>query len=346
MRTITLIPGDGIGPDVTNAAVRVIEATGVKISYEKVDAGMSALSKSGHPLPARTIDSIRRNKVVLKGPLGTPIGEGFTSVNVQLRKIFNLHLNFRPIKSVEGVKGIHKGVDLLVCRENTEELYTGEEDYIFDPVSREIIGAQVIGRITYVGSRRFFESVFQLARSMGRKKVTVLHKANILKLTNGLFLEVGKEIAARYPEIHFEERIVDAGSMWVVMDPSQFDVIATTNLFGDILSDVFAGLVGGLGLIPAANIGTEYSIFEAVHGTWPAAAGKNLANPTAVILSSAMMLDHINEKTAGELIRRAVLKVIAEGKKVTKDIDRDAGVGTAEMTDEIIYTITDLARGA
>ncbi len=334
MRTITLIPGDGIGSDVTDAAVRVVEATGVKIDWERVDAGMTALNKSGHPLPAKTIEAVKRNKIALKGPTGTPIGEGFSSVNVELRKIFNLRLNLRPIRSLKGIKGLHNDVNLVVCRENIEELYTGEERYT-DETHNEAI---VIGRITRRGSESFFRLVYEYVRKAGRKKITVFHKANILKLTNGLFLKVAREFAVRYPDITFEEKIVDAGTMQVIMYPHRFDVIATTNLFGDIDSDAFAGLVGGLGVAPGANIGDEYAIFEAVHGTAPDIAGKNLANPTAVILSAAMMLDHIGETNAAQKIRSAVESVIAEEKNVTRDINPN-GVGTVEMTDAIIAKI-------
>lgn len=340
MRTITLIPGDGIGPSLADAVVKVIDATEAEIIWDLAEAGMTAFEKHGHPLPKKTFESIRRNKVALKGPLETPIGEGFQSVSVQLRKIFDLYFNLRPIKSLKGVGCLHDNVDLLVCRENTEELYTGEEEYIWDPVTKDIIGAKVVGKVTYHGSRQFFRSVFETARYFKRKKVTVLHKANILKLTNGLFLEVAREFSALFPEIEFEERIIDAGSMQVVMNPKNFDVIATTNLFGDIVSDIFAGLVGGLGIIPGANVGRNYAIFEAVHGTWPQAAGKNLANPTALILSAAMMLDHIGEVKAARRIRWAVESVIAEGKKVTCDLSPDGiGVGTVDMTNAIVEKI-------
>lgn len=338
MQTITAIMGDGIGPEVMESAIKVVNATKVEINWERVYAGTTALEKFGSPLPQTTIDSILRNTIALKGPCNTPVGDGFQSVNVQLRKIFNLHLNLRPVRSLRGVRCLHDNVDLLVCRENIEELYTGNEKYIWDSKTKEIIGAKIIGEITYEGSRKFFRSVFMYISQFRRKKVTVLHKANILKLTNGIFLETAKEVASLYPEIEFEERIIDTGSMWVVMDPSKFDVIATTNLFGDIVSDVFAGLAGGLGVAPGANIGSRYAIFEAVHGTWPQAAGKNLANPTAVILSAAMMLDHIEEYKAARRIRWAVESVIAEGKKVTCDLNPD-GVGTTDMTKAIIEKI-------
>lgn len=336
MMTITLIPGDGIGPSVAAAAVRVVSATTAKVNWETVVAGVSALDVCGTPLPPKTIESIRRNKVALKGPTGTPIGEGFSSINVELRKMFELHLNLRPIRSMKGVKSIHPDVDLIVCRENTEELYTGEERYT-DETQNEAI---VIGRITRKSSERFFKSVFEYAESRGRKKVSVFHKANILKLTNGLFLKVAREFAAKFPNIIYEERIVDAGSMQVVMNPTRFDVIATTNLFGDIDSDAFAGLVGGLGVAPGANIGNEYSIFEAIHGTAPDIAGKNLANPTALILSAAMMLEHLQETKAARWIRKAVADVLAEGKNVTRDLNSD-GVGTVEMTNAIVGKIED-----
>lgn len=340
MRTITLIPGDGIGPDVTDAAVKIIRAAGIEIEWEKVDAGMTALEKSGHPLPAKTIESIRRNGVALKGPTGTPIGGGFSSINVELRKIFNLYLNLRPVRSMKGVKGIYPDVDLVVCRENNEEFYSGEERYT-DESHNEAI---VIGRVTRRGSERFFRAVFNFARKAGRKKVTVFHKGNILKLVHGtLFLDVAKEIAKLYPEIIFDDKIVDAGTMQVIKRPTDFDIIATTNLLGDIDSDAFAALIGGLGIAPGANIGDEYAIFEAVHGTAPDIAGQNKANPAAVILSSAMMLEHIGETVAAEKIRNAIASVLAEGKYVTRDINPD-GVGTIEMTDAIIENLTSLPR--
>lgn len=334
MRTITLIPGDGIGPEVTEAMVKVIDASGVKINWERVRAGVIALEKCGTPLPVKTLDSIKRNKVAIKGPTGTPIGEGFSSINVGLRKIFRLHLNLRPIRSFRGVKSIHDNVDLIVCRENTEELYVGEEEYIRDESTGEIIGARAISRVSVSGSRRFFESVFKYAKTLGRKKVTVFHKANILKLTNGIFLKAAREEATRFPEITFDEKIVDAGTMQVIMYPERFDVIATTNLFGDIDSDAFAGLVGGLGVAPGANIGSEHAIFEAVHGTAPDIAGKNLANPTAIILSAVMMLDHIGEHKAASAVYNAVETVLAEGKYVTRDLSPN-GVTTNEMTEAI-----------
>lgn len=337
MRTITLIPGDGIGPSLAEAVIKVIDAAGVEIIWDLASAGTTALEKLGNPLPPYTLNSIERNKVALKGPCNTPIGDGFKSINVQLRQMFELNLNLRPIRSLRGVHNLHDNVDLIVCRENTEELYTGEEEYIWDPKTREIIGAKVVGKVTYERSWKFFRSVFMYASQLKRKKVTVLHKANILKLTNGIFLEAAKEIASLY-HLEFEDRIVDAGSMAVVMDPSKFDVVATTNLFGDIVSDVFAGLAGGLGVAPGANIGSRYAIFEAVHGTWPQAAGKNLANPTALILSAAMMLDHIEETKAARRIRWAVEQVIAEGKKVTCDLNPD-GVGTTDMANAIVEKI-------
>ena len=340
MQTITAIMGDGIGPEVMESAMRVVDSV-VDVKWEEVYAGTTALEKHGDPLPQTTLDSIARNKVALKGPCNTPVGEGFQSINVQLRKKFDLHLNLRPIKSLKGVNCLHDDVDLVVCRENTEELYTGEEEYIWDSVTKEITGAKVVGKITYEGSRRFFRSVFMHASLLQRKKVTVLHKVNILKLTNGIFLEVAREVAELYHQMEYEERIIDAGSMSVVMDPYRFDVIATTNLFGDIVSDIFAGLAGGLGVVPGANFGSRYAIFEAVHdGTWPQAAGKNLANPTALILSAVMMLDHIGEQKAARRIRWAVESVIAEGEKVTCDLSSDGvGVGTTDMTNAIVEKI-------
>ena len=340
MRTITAIMGDGIGPEVMEAAMRVIDGAGVEIDWERVYAGTTALEKSGNPLPAKTIKSIEKNLVALKGPCNTPIGSGFQSINVQLRKIFDLYVNMRPIKSFPGLSNKFGDVDLILFRENTEELYTGEEDYIWNPTTREIIGAKVTGKVTIAGSIRFFDYVFRYANRKGRHKITIGHKGNILKLIHGeMFLDQGMKYKVDLENvgITLDSMILDALMMWLVMDHTRFDVIAAPNLPGDFLSDLCAGLIGGLGLAPGANIGDKCAIFEAVHGTWPAAAGKNIANPTAMILSAAMMLEHINESDAAEKIRKAVAEVIAKGAYVTSDISKGGGVGTDRMTDKIIF---------
>lgn len=335
MHTVTLIPGDGIGPEIAEAAVNVVDATGVKIEWERHLAGMLAIEKFKEPLPGHVIESIQRNKVALKGPLTTPIGTGFRSVNVALRKEFDLYVNLRPARSFEGVKSNWNNIDLVVIRENTEEFYAGIEHYI-DPSKS---AAETIGVVTRFGSERILRYAFEYAREQKRKKVTIVHKANILKYTGGLFLDVGKKIAEEYPDIESNDRIVDNMCMQLVMNPQQFDVIVTTNLFGDILSDLCSGLVGGLGLAPGANIGHTIAMFEAVHGSAPDIAGKNIANPSAIILASAMMLRHLGEFNPAAMIERAVTRVIKEAKYVTRDLNVDNPVQTHEMSDAIIRNL-------
>ncbi|HEX2984286.1 MAG TPA: isocitrate/isopropylmalate family dehydrogenase [Ignavibacteriales bacterium] len=332
---VTLIPGDGIGPDITESAVKVIEKTGVKIDWDVQVAGLAAIEQYKDPLPQKVVDSIIANKVALKGPLTTPVGIGFRSINVALRKEFDLYVNQRPAKTFEGMKSIHDNVDLIIFRENLEEFYSGIEHYIDAFKS----AAETIGVVTRRGCERITKYAFEYARTHNRKKVTAVHKANILKYTGGLFLEVAREVAAEYPEIEFNDRIIDNMSMQMVMNPHQFDVIVTTNLFGDILSDLASGLVGGLGLAPGANIGPNAAIFEAVHGSAPDIAGKNLANPSALILASVMMLDYLGEKKAAVKIETAVANVLKEGKFVTKDLNREKYVGTKEMTEAILKEI-------
>jgi isocitrate dehydrogenase (NAD+) len=332
MHTVTLIPGDGIGPSITDSAVRIIEATGVKIAWEKHEAGLTAIEKYKDPLPQAVLDSIQKNRVALKGPLTTPVGSGFRSINVALRKEFDLYANVRPAHSFEGVTSLHGELDLVIVRENTEEFYAGIEHYI-DP---QRSAAETIGVVTRSGSERILKYAYDYARANKRKRVTTVHKANILKYTGGLFLEVSRQVAAQYPEIATDDRIIDNMAMQMVMRPHQFDVIVTTNLFGDILSDLASGLVGGLGLAPGANIGYSAAIFEAVHGSAPDIAGKNLANPTAVILAGVMMLRHLNEYDAANRIEQSVRDVVREGKRVTKDLNPATGVGTTEMTQAII----------
>lgn len=332
MHRVTLIPGDGIGPSIADAAVKVIEAAGVRIQWDRVEAGMAAIDKYRDPLPPNVIESITQNKVALKGPLTTPVGSGFRSVNVALRKEFDLYSNVRPARSFDGVPARYKDIDLVIVRENTEEFYAGIEHYI-DP-SRS--AAETIGIVTRSGSERIIKYAYEYARKHGRKKVTTVHKANILKYTGGLFLDVSREVAKQYPDIKTEDKIVDNMAMQMVTNPYQFDVIVTTNLFGDILSDLASGLVGGLGLAPGANIGYSAAIFEAVHGSAPDIAGKNLANPCALILAAVMMLRHLGEESAADRIENAVSKVLKEGKNVTADLKPAVPVGTTEMTDAII----------
>ncbi len=332
MYTVTLIPGDGIGPSIAEAAVRVVEGTGVQVEWERMEAGMIAAEKFKDPLPPQVIESIQRNKVALKGPLTTPVGKGFRSINVALRKEFDLYVNLRPAKSFEGVKTKWEDINLVVVRENTEEFYAGIEHYI-DPAKS---AAETIGIVTKTGSERIVRYAFEYARKQKRKKVTIVHKANIMKFTGGLFLEVGKEVSEKYPDIECNDKIIDNMCMQLVMNPNQFDVIVTTNLFGDIISDLCSGLVGGLGLAPGGNIGYKVGIFEAVHGSAPDIVGKNIANPCALILGSAMMLQHMGEIEAGSRIEKAVAAVLKEGKKVTRDLNPRSAVTTTEMTDAII----------
>ncbi len=332
MPTVTLIPGDGIGPSIGETAVKVINATGVRIEWETVEAGLPAIDKYRDPLPQAVLDSISRNRIALKGPLTTPVGSGFRSVNVALRKEFDLFANVRPARSYPGVRSRYNDIDLVIIRENTEEFYAGIEHYI-DP---QRSAAETIGIVTRSGCERILKYAYEYAGSHGRKLVTTVHKANILKYTGGLFLEVSHEVGQRYPGVKSNDRIVDNMAMQMVMNPYQFDVIVTTNLFGDILSDLASGLVGGLGMAPAANIGYNAAIFEAVHGSAPDIAGRNVANPAALILAGAMMLRHMEQHTAADRIERALCAVLGEGKYVTRDLNPDHYVGTIEMGEAII----------
>ncbi len=335
MRTVTLIPGDGIGPEISKAAVEVLDAARAGIQWEYHEAGLPAIEKYKDPLPAQVIESIQRNQVALKGPLTTPIGSGFRSINVALRKEFDLYVNLRPARSFEGVETHWKDVDLVVLRENTEEFYAGIEHYI-DPAKS---AAETIGVVTRAGSERILRYGFEYARKNNRRKITIVHKANILKFTGGLFLEVGKKLAAEYPDIETNDRIVDNMCMQLVMNPHQFDLIVTTNLFGDILSDLCSGLVGGLGMAPGANIGTTAAIFEAVHGSAPDIAGKDMANPCAIILAAAMLLRHGGNPDAAARIENAVAKTVREGKSVTRDLSPKDPVGTMKMAEAIIKNL-------
>jgi isocitrate dehydrogenase (NAD+) len=331
--TVTLIPGDGIGPSITEATVRIIEAAGADLKWDEQVAGMAGVARCGEPMPDSTLDSIKRNRLALKGPLETPVGEGFRSVNVALRKAFDLYANVRPAYTIVP-GGRYKDLDLVLVRENTEGLYIGIEHYIKigdDPRA----AAQSIALITRYGSERVIRYAFEYALKHGRKKVTLVHKANILKYSQGLFLDVGRMIARDYMgKIEFEDKIVDAMAMNLVLHPERFDVIVTTNLFGDILSDQISGLVGGLGLAPGANIGETGAIFEAVHGTAPDIAGRNIANPGALVLAGCMLLEHIGDIERAGRIRRALEDTIRAGKTVTGDLGGTAS--TTEFTDAII----------
>jgi isocitrate dehydrogenase (NAD+) len=331
---VTLIRGDGIGPEVSDAAVRCIDATGAEIQWERMEAGAGAIPTHGSPLPEATVQSIRKNRLCLKGPLATPIGGGYRSVNVALRQEFDLYANVRPARSFAGLVTRYEGVDLIVVRENTQGEYSGIEHYI-DPTKN---AAEAISIITRFGCDRIVRFAFEYARANGRKKVTLVHKANILKMTSGLFLQVGREIAQTYKDIEFTDIIVDNCAMQLVRDPTRFDVVVTTNLFGDILSDLTAGLVGGLGLIPGANIGEEVGIFEAVHGTAPDIAGKGIANPTAAIFAGSMMLERMGQKERGTRLELAVRRVIARGRDLTPDL---GGHGTTQsFTDQILKELS------
>jgi len=332
---VTLIPGDGTGPEVIEATRRILEATGVSFDWDIQRAGASVMEEFGTPLPEIVLDSIRSTGVALKGPITTPVGSGFRSVNVAIRKALDLYANVRPTRAMKGVPLCNEKVNLVVIRENTEGLYAGiEHDVIPD------VAAESIRVITRRASERIARFAFEYARANGRRKVTAVHKANILKATDGLFLRVAQEVAARYPDIVFEDRIVDNMCMQLVRRPEEYDVLVLPNLYGDIVSDLCSGLVGGLGVAPGANIGDGLAVFEPVHGSAPKYAGQNRVNPTATILSGALMLRYLGEIEAAERIERAVEKVIAEGRHVTYDLkprrDDPTAVGTQEMADAII----------
>ena len=316
-QTITIIRGDGIGPEIMEAALHVLDAMDLGLKYEEADAGLVALEKHGELIPQATMESIQRNKVALKSPLTTPVGGGFSSINVELRRRFDLYANVRPAKSFPNTKSrFPMGVDLVTVRENTEGAYSSEGQ----ETSADGESAVSVTRTTRKGSERIVRYAFDLARSTGRKKVTVVHKANILKSTSGLFLKVAREVAAQYPDIECNEMIVDNTCMQLVMKPEQFDVIVTTNLFGDIISDLCAGLVGGLGLAPGANIGTEAAIFEAVHGSAPDIAGKGIANPCALLLAAGQMLDHLGKVDEARRLRNAIVKTMEAKDSLTPDL--------------------------
>ncbi|MCY7377080.1 MAG: isocitrate dehydrogenase (NAD(+)) [Pyrinomonadaceae bacterium] len=320
--TITLIPGDGIGPEIIAATVRIIEASGVDIEWETQIIGAQALEKYGTTLPEPAVESIRRNKVALKGPLTTPIGKGFTSVNVGLRKVLDLYANVRPIRALPNIPCKYPHLDLVIVRENTEDLYAGLEHIVVPGV------VESIKVITEKASTRISRYAFEFARREGRKKVTAVHKANIMKLSDGLFLECFYNAAKDFPEITADDKIIDNCCMQLVMNPQQFDVMVMENLYGDIVSDLCAGLIGGLGLAPGANIGEIGAVFEAVHGSAPDIAGQGIANPTAVLMAAILMLKHIGERDAAERTEKAMLEVFADGTTITKDLG-----GTAKTAD-------------
>ncbi|MEZ4415627.1 MAG: isocitrate/isopropylmalate family dehydrogenase [Gemmatimonadota bacterium] len=332
-RTITVIPGDGIGPEVTHATLEILRASGADLDYEEQPAGVTALEQVKDPLPAATLESIQRHKVALKGPLTTPVGTGFRSINVAIRKEFDLFANVRPARShTRG--GRYEDIDLVLIRENTEGLYVGVEHYIGmhgDPRA----AAESVMIITRFGAERVLEYTFEFAKRTGRKKVTLAHKANILKYTQGLFLDVGREIAKRYEgEIEFEDRIIDATAMHLVMNPYQFDVMVMENMFGDIVSDLMAGLIGGLGMAPAGNIGKDVAVFEAVHGSAPDIAGQGVANPTALTLAACMLLDHLGQREAATRIRTGLDEVLIHRLAPTRDLGGTAT--TREFTEAVI----------
>ncbi len=358
---VTLIPGDGTGPEITEATRRVVEATGVPIEWEVKEAGMIALEKYGDVLPADVLESIKRNKVALKGPLTTPVGKGFRSVNVLLRQTLDLYACVRPCKSYRGAKTRYSDVDLVIVRENTEDLYAGvefqqgatETDELRDLVER-LLGKRIredsavsLKPISAWASKRIVRFAFEYARANGRRKVTAVHKANIMKYTDGLFLAVAAEVAKEYPDIQFEDRIVDNMAMQLVQKPELYDVLVMPNLYGDILSDLGAGLIGGLGLAPGANIGDEYAVFEPTHGSAPKYAGLNKVNPMAMMFSAVLMLRHLGESDAANRLERAMAAVIAEGKSVTYDMkptpDDPTAVGTSQVADAVIEKLATLS---
>ena len=336
---ITLIPGDGIGPELAEATTRVLDATGIGFEWEVQDAGEATIASEGTPLPERVLESIRRNKVALKGPITTPVGSGFRSVNVGLRQALNLYANLRPARSMKGVQSRYDDVDLVIVRENTEDLYAGIEHMVGKDA------AESIKIITRAASERIARFAFEYAVANGRRKVTAVHKANIMKLSDGLFLESCRTVAAGYEgRIEFEDRIVDNMCMQLVQKPDLYDVLVLPNLYGDIVSDLCAGLVGGLGVAPGANIGEDGAVFEPVHGSAPKYAGQNRANPTALILSAALMLRHLGHAEMGERVEGAVRAVIAEGRTTTSDLGGNAG--TSQFADAVIEALASSAGSA
>jgi isocitrate dehydrogenase (NAD+) len=338
-QTVTLIPGDGIGPELAEATRRVLDASGVEFDWEVVEAGEAVMAKEGTPLPQYVLDSILRNKVAIKGPITTPVGEGFRSVNVALRQTLGLYANLRPVRSIPGLRTRYENVDLVIVRENTEDLYAGIEHMVGPDA------AESIKIITRAASERIARFAFEYAVANGRRKVTAVHKANIMKLSDGLFLESCRTIAAQYEgRITFEDRIVDNMCMQLVQKPELYDVLVLPNLYGDIISDLAAGLVGGLGVAPGANIGPDAAVFEAVHGSAPKYAGQNKANPTALMLSGVLLLRHIGQEAAAGRVEDAIRSVLAEGRTVTYDLGGTAG--TSDFADAIVARLTKPAATA
>jgi isocitrate dehydrogenase (NAD+) len=332
--TITLIPGDGVGPEVTAAVVRIIEASGVAVEWESFVAGAEALARYGDPLPQPFLESIKRNRVALKGPLTTPVGTGFTSINVRLRKALDLYANLRPVKTLPGVKTPFGDIDLVIVRENTEDLYSGLEHIVVPGV------VESLKIITERASTRIARFAFEYAQREGRKRITAIHKANIMKLSDGLFLDCFRKIAEEYPDIVADDKIVDNACMQLVTRPQQFDVLLLENLYGDIVSDLAAGLVGGLGVVPGANIGELGAVFEAVHGSAPDIAGMNLANPTALLQSATLMLRYLGERDAADLVSNALERTLAQKQVRTKDLGGTAS--TTEFTEAIVASMREL----
>jgi len=351
---VTLIPGDGVGPEICDASVRVLEATGVEFDWDVQQAGENVMSKYGTPLPEHVLESIRRNRVALKGPITTPVGTGFRSVNVALRQELELYACVRPVKAYKGARNLREDLDFVIIRENSEDIYAGIEFEKGTPECRSLLeeistlsrkrirpdSGLSIKPISVSGSERIVQFAFDYARQYGRKKVTLVHKANIMKHTDGLFLAVGREVAQRNPDITFEDRIVDNMCMQLVLRPQEYDLLCCPNLYGDIISDLGAGMIGGLGLAPGANIGTDGAVFEATHGSAPKYAGQNKVNPMAVMLSGVLMLRHIKETSAADALERAIAGVIEEGRAVTYDLkprrDDPTAVGTSEVADAIV----------
>ena len=358
---VTLIPGDGIGPEVIEATRRVLEATGVAFQWDVAEVGADIIDKYGTPLPDSVLKSIKKNRVALKGPITTPVGSGFRSVNVALRKALDLYACVRPCKTYPGVPSPYQSVDLVVIRENTEDLYAGIEFEQGSPEAVELIKLTAQAKrgivsedsgislkvISETGSRRIVRFAFEYARAYGRKKVTAISKANILKFSDGLFLRVAREVAQEYLGIEFEDKLVDNMTMQLVKNPRQFDVIVAPNLYGDILSDLCAGLVGGLGVAPGANVGDEIAVFEPTHGSAPKYAGQNRANPMAMMLSGVMMLHHLGEKDAADRLEKAIADVIVEGENVTYDMRPDgaSAVGTSQVADAVLEKLAASQRG-
>lgn len=357
MYTITLIPGDGIGPEISEAMKKVVEATGIKIQWEIQNAGEEVYLKEGNPLPERVIESIKKNKIAIKGPITTPVGTGFRSVNVSLRQALDLYACVRPCKSFKGAKTKYENIDLVIVRENTEDLYAGIEFKKGETETIDLIkfieertGKKIrqdsgisIKPISVFGTERIVRFAFEYARKNGRKKVTAVHKANIMKHSDGLFLEVAREVATNYPDVEFEDKIVDNMCMQLVQKPELYDILVLPNLYGDIISDLAAGLIGGLGLAPGANIGDEYAVFEPTHGSAPKYKGLNKVNPFAIILSAVMMLRYLGETQSADKIEKAVAEIIKEGRFVTYDMkspdDPNPPVGTLQVAEALVEKI-------